>query len=450
MCARPHARPPSRVAALARHVHDVARWADAPRRRSARSARLAALLIALVSVTGCAQLNADLTKLPAVELGEPAFYPTLQAYAGAPIVAGNDVRILLNGEEIFPALVEAIRAARTSITYAQYYFDEGSVADDVVTALAERCRAGVRTHVLLDGFGTLNMPARYTDALREAGCEVKTFRPVRPWTLRRANNRNHRRVLVVDGRVGFTGGSGVSRKWMGDGRTADHWRDTDIRVDGPAVEWMQAAFIENWLEAAGEALGGEAYFPPSQRPRGEVAAQVVRSSPEGGSYSMYSTLLIALNAARQSIRITNPYFLLDEAMTDALLGRVRRGVTVEILVPRVIDHNFVRQASRATWGPMLEAGVRIFEYRPALLHAKTMVIDGRWATVGSANLDPRSFALSQELNVIVYDRGVARRMEEVFAADLAHATEVKYEAWRRRGVRARLVEVLVFPLRDML
>ena len=409
-----------------------------------------ALVTTLVIVTGCAHVNTDVTRLPDVELGEAAFYPTLQAYAGAPIVGGNDVKILLNGEQIYPALVAAIRGARASITYAQYFFDEGPVADDLVVALAERCRAGVRTHVLLDGVGSLNTPTRYTDALREAGCEVRTFRAVRPWSLRRANNRNHRRILVVDGRVGFTGGSGVSRKWMGDGRTADHWRDTDIRVEGPAVEWMQAAFIENWVEAAGEALGGDAYFPRAQGRRGEVSAQVVRSSPEGGSYAMYSTLLIALNAARRSIRITNPYFLLDEAMTAALLERVRRGVTVEVLVPGVIDHNFVRQASRATWGRLLEAGVKIYEYRPALLHAKTMVIDGRWATVGSANLDPRSFSLSQELNVIVYDRGIARRMEEVFAADLAHATPVDHEAWRRRGVGTRLVEALLLPVRDML
>jgi len=279
---------------------------------------------------------------------------------------------------------------------------------------------------------------------------VKTFRAVRPWALRRANNRNHRRILVVDGRVGFTGGSGVSRKWMGDGRTADHWRDTDVRVEGPAVEWMQAAFLENWMEAAGEALGGDVYFPRQQPARGPVAVQVVRSSPEGGSYAMYSTLLIALNAAQQSIRITNPYFLLDEAMMQAVLDRIRRGVTVEVLVPGTIDHAFVRQASRATWGPLLKAGVRIHEYRPALLHAKTMVIDGRWATVGSTNLDPRSFALSQELNAIVYDRGVARRLEEVFAADLAHATAIDYAAWRERGLRARLFELLVFPVRDML
>jgi cardiolipin synthase len=168
-------------------------------------------------------------------------------------VGGNDVRILWNGDQIFPAQLAAIGAARTSITYAQYYFEDGPCADDLVAALAERCRAGVPVHVLLDGVGSLGMPARHRAALREAGCQVKRFRAVRPWALRRANNRNHRRILVVDGRVAFTGGSGVSRKWMGDGRTADHWRDTDVRVEGPAVEWMQAAFLENWMEAAGEA-----------------------------------------------------------------------------------------------------------------------------------------------------------------------------------------------------
>jgi len=419
-------------------------------RRRVRAWSVVLPAVTLVLAASCAHVNTDLTKLPAVELGEPTFYPTLQAYAGAPIVGGNGVQILLNGAEIFPAVVAAIRAARTSITYAQYFFEEGPVCEEVIDALAERCRAGVPAHILLDGVGTLNMPPRYTATLRQAGCQVKTFRPVRPWALRRANNRNHRRILVVDGRVGFTGGSGVSRKWMGDGRTADHWRDTDVRVEGPAVEWMQAAFLENWMEAAGEALGGEAYFPRQQPARGPIPVQVVRSSPEGGSYAVYSTLLIALNAARESIRITNPYFLLDDAMAGAVLDRVRRGVTVEVLVPGTIDHAFVRQASRATWGPLLKAGVRIHEYQPALLHAKTMVIDGRWATVGSTNLDPRSFALSQEMNVILYDRAVAKRLEGVFAADLAHAAPIDYATWRKRGVRARLFELLMWPARDML
>ena len=238
-----------------------------------------AILAALLLMAGCAHVNAGLNKLPEVELGEAAFYPTLQAYAGAPIVGGNHVQVLLNGEQIFPAVLAAIRGARTSITSAQYFVEEGQVADDVIEALAERCRARVPVHVLFDGVGSLSLPARYTDALGGAGCQVKTFRAVRPWALRRANNRNHRRILVVDGRVAFTGGSGVSPKWMGDGRTADHWRDTDVRVEGPVVEWMQAAVLENWMESAGEALGEDAYFPRRCPQPGQVAVQVVRSSP---------------------------------------------------------------------------------------------------------------------------------------------------------------------------
>ncbi len=408
-----------------------------------------AALVVVVLVSSFAQVNTAVEKLPDVELGEAVFSPTIEAYAGAPIVIGNDVRLLFNGDQIFPALVSAIREASTSVSYAQYYVDEGPVTDEVTGALAARCRAGIPVHVLLDGVGTTNMPRRYVQRLRDAQCDVRTFRPVRPWALRRANNRNHRRILVVDGRVGFTGGSGLSEKWMGDGRTADHWRDTDVRLEGPAVQWLQAAFVENWLEAAGEALGGERYFPARQE-RGTVPVQVVRSSPEGGSSAMYSTLLIALNAARRSIRITNPYFLLDAAMTKAVVERARRGVRVEVLVPGTIDHAFVRQASRATWGPLLRAGVKFYEYQPALLHAKTIVIDGRWATVGSTNLDPRSFGLTEELNVVVYDRGVAGALDEVFTADLAHARPIDYAAWNARGFRARAFEILVFPIREML
>jgi cardiolipin synthase len=406
--------------------------------------------LCLAGVTiACASVNAH-QKLPKVELAEASFYPTLEAYAAAPILPGNDVRILLNGEQIFPAIIQAIRSARASITYAQYFFEEGPVADDIVAALAERCGAGVPAHVLLDGVGTVGMPVRHIDALKAAGCDVRTFRALRPWALRRANNRNHRRILVVDGRVGITGGSGVSAKWMGDGRTEDHWRDTDLRIEGPAVEWLQAAFVENWLETAKQALGGAAYFPRPKPVTGPVLAQVVRSSPGGGSFAMYSTFLIALNSARRSIRITNPYFLLDDTMRDAILNRRQRGVIVEVLVPGTIDHKFVRQASRATWGPLLKAGVKMFEYRPALLHAKTVVIDGTWTTVGSTNLDNRSFAMNEEVNVVVFDRGIGQRFEEIFAADLRHARPITYEDWQRRGITARFFELVVAPLRDLL
>jgi cardiolipin synthase len=255
---------------------------------------------------------------------------------------------------------------------------------------------------------------------------------------------------VVDGRIGFTGGSGVSRKWMGNGRVEHHWRDTDVRIQGPAVEYLQAAFVENWLEATGVVLGGEAYFPRPIEPSGDVYAQVVKSSPAAGSFSMYTTFLLAVNSARRSIHITNPYFVLDEQMRDALLNARRRGVRVMVLVPGAIDHNIVRQASRRQFGKLLRAGIEIYEYVPALLHSKTMVIDGVWATIGSTNLDNRSFAANDELNVIVYNRDVAQRLDRVFSDDLAYSRRVTLEDWKKRGIPAKLLETLALPIRDLL
>jgi cardiolipin synthase len=307
----------------------------------------------------------------------------------------------------------------------------------------------VRTHLLLDSFGSLSMPGEHVETLRQAGCRLVFFRPLHPLRVDRVNNRNHRRILVADGVVGFTGGSGVSRKWMGDGRTEDHWRDTDVRVEGPAVQYLQGAFAENWLEATGEVLGGEDYFPRLPA-RGRVFAQVVRSSPAGGGVSMYTTFLLAMASARRSILITNPYFLPDRKMLDIVLDAVERGVRVRVLVPHAIDHDLVRHASRRHYGKLLAAGVEIYEYEAALLHAKTLVIDGVWATIGSTNLDNRSFALNDELNLVVYDREVARRLEAVFAADVAHSRPLDYQRWRARGFFDRLLELMAVPLNDTL
>jgi cardiolipin synthase len=417
---------------------------------SGRRVALGLMAVAVLGAVGCARVNPHVA-LPALALGEPSFFPTLEAYASAPIVGGNAVEVLLNGEQIFPSMLEAIRGARRTITYAQYFYEDGPVARDVAEALAERCRAGVGGNVLLDAFGTLSMPAEYVELMRRSGCHVVYFRPLHPAALfGRGNNRNHRRILVVDGRIGFTGGSGVSRKWMGNGRVADHWRDTDVRVEGPVVEYLQGAFAESWLESTGMVLGGEAYFPRPLAPSGQVHAQVVRSSPAGGSFAMYTTFLLAMSSARRTIDISNPYFVLDRRMRDVLLERARRGVRIRVLVPGAIDHNIVRQASRGQFGDLLRGGIEIFEYAPALLHAKTMVIDGVWATIGSTNLDNRSFALNEELNLVIYNVAAARRLEQIFVDDLRHARPVTYEAWRRRGLGARLLELLALPIRDQL
>ncbi len=408
-----------------------------------------AVVLLLAAAAGCARVHPHLS-VPSLQLGEPSFFPTLEAYTATPIVAGNRVEILLNGEEIFPAMLEAIEGARRTITYAQYYYEDGPVARDLAAALAGRCLAGVGVNVLLDAFGTLSMPGEYVEMMRRAGCHVEFFRPLSPWRWLRANNRLHRRILVVDGRVGFTGGSGVSRKWMGNGRIASHWRDTDVKVQGPVVEYLQGAFAENWLEATGIVLGGPAYFPRPLAAEGAAYAQVVRSSPAGGSFAMYTTFLLAISAAQRSIYITNPYFVPDERMARALAAAVARGVRAVVLVPGAIDHNVVRQASRAGYGDLLRAGIEIYEYRAGLLHAKTMVIDGVWATVGSTNLDNRSFALNDELNLVIYDRATARTLERVFLDDLAHADRVLYGRWARRGLMDRMLERLAAPLRGLL
>jgi cardiolipin synthase len=405
---------------------------------------VALLLVAAMAAGACSTVPVHRT-LPPMNLGEPSFFPTLEAHAQAPIVGGNRLKLLLNGEQIYPAILGAIRQARSTITYAQYSYEDGPIARELAQALAERCRAGVRAHVLLDSVGTLAMPREYIEVMSKDGCQVVSFRPIGPFGVGRANNRNHRRILVVDGRVGFTGGSGVSSKWMGNGRVADHWRDTDVQIEGPVVEYLQGAFAENWVEATGAVLGGADYFPAPRGIKGRTHAQIIRSGPQGGGYAMYTTFLLALSSARRSIKVTNPYVLLDEQMVETLILAARRGVQITFLVPGVSDHPLVRHAGRRQFGRLLEAGIEIHEYTAALLHAKTIVIDGIWATVGSTNLDHRSFKLNDELNVVAYDTEFGAQLEKVFQEDLRYAQRIDLETWRNRGVRGRVFELLAFP-----
>jgi cardiolipin synthase A/B len=415
-----------------------------------RGARVLALAVALSLVTSaCSNVPVHRT-LPVMNLGEPAFFPTIEAHAQAPIVGGNRLTLLLNGDQIYPAILGAIRGAKSTITYAQYSYEDGPIAKDLAEAMAERCRAGVKAHILLDSVGTLSMPKEYSELMSKAGCEVVSFRPIGPFGLRRANNRNHRRILVVDGRVGFTGGSGVSAKWMGNGREPDHWRDTDVRIEGPVVEYLQGAFAENWVEATGTVLGGADYFNAPTGPKGRTYAQIIRSGPTGGSYAMYTTFLLALSSARHSIKITNPYVLMDDQMIETLVQAAQRGVRISFLVPGVTDHPLVRHAGRRQFGRLLEAGIEIHEYTAAMLHAKTIIIDGTWATIGSTNLDYRSFRLNDELNIVAYDADFAARLDRVFEEDLHYAQRIDLEAWRDRSVRGRLFEILAIPIESNL
>jgi cardiolipin synthase len=415
------------------------------------------LLICLLTIwmfSGCARVI-SVDQLPQITLGETAFFPTIEAHTNAPIIAGNRIEVLLNGDETFPVMLRDIRAAKATITFAQYLFEGGSLAREFAEAFAERCRAGVQANILLDSHGSGRTPADILALMRDSGCHIEFFRPVEvpaiifPWRLLHYNYRNHRRILVIDGRVGFTGGYGISDTWNGDGRTEKHWRETNARIEGPAVKFLQAAFAESWLETTAIAIGGEGYFP-RLTPIGKMPVQIVSSSPAGGSFQNYMLFLLSINSARKSILITNPYFIPDEAMTDALLKAVQRGVRVVVLAPGKIDSRLTYVASRSHYGELLLGGVEIFEYQPALMHAKTMVVDGVWATIGSTNFDNRSFALNEELNLTVYDTSLARGLEAIFHEDLKHSKKITYEEWQSRSVFERLWELFAFPVKEQL
>lgn len=413
------------------------------------------VLIILAGVfVGCAKVQ-EVREVPEIAIGDAAFLPTLEVLTDAPIVGGNAVQILHNGDDLFPAMLRDVRSAASTITFAQYLFKDGGLARELTHAFADRCRAGVKAYILLDSHGSSEVPEELPATMRNAGCKFEYFRSVQaphvilPWRLLRYNYRNHRRILVIDGRIGFTGGYGISDAWLGDGRTAKHWRETNARIDGPAVKYLQGAFIDSWLETTGELLGGDEFFPRLAE-KGQTPVQFVKSSPVGGSFQNYLLFLLAITAAKKSILITNPYFIPDDRMIHALLDAAGRGVRVVVLVPGEIDHKITYRASRRHYGRMLLGGIEIFEYMPALLHSKTMVVDGVWSTVGSTNFDNRSFALNEELNLTLYDRNLARKLEATFAEDLKHSRKIMYEEWQARGVKEKFLELFTFPVEEQL
>ena len=392
---------------------------------------------------------------PEIAVGEAKFFRTIEAHTDAPVTSGNRIDVLLNGDETFPVMLGEIRKAKSSITFAQYLYEDGSIARELAQAFADRCRAGVKTAILLDSHGSGKVPSEIIATMKDAGCNVEYFRRVEaegiifPWKLLRYNYRSHRRVLVIDGRVGFTGGYGISEAWTGNGRIPEHWRDTNVRIEGPVVRFLQTAFAESWLEATGIAIGGDDYFPHLE-PKGNLSAQIVKSSPTGGSFQNYMLFLLSINSAKTSVLITNPYFIPDEVMTNALLKAVERGVRVVVLVPGKSDSRFTYTASRSQYGKLLLGGVKVFEYQASLMHAKTIVADGVWATIGSTNFDNRSFALNQEINLTVYDKGTAQKLEKIFSDDLTYSKEITYEAWQSRGIFERLFDFFSFPIREQL
>ena len=381
---------------------------------------------------------------------DPRFMKTMTHLFGSPVVAGNQVTALLNGDEAFPAMLDAIRSARHSITLEAYIFWSGTAGTRFADALAERARAGVATHLLVDAMGSKKLDDELMDRMRDAGVQVVVFRPLRWYNLDRVNHRTHRKLLVVDGRVGFTGGLGIADLYLGHAQDKDHWRDGQFRAEGPVVGQLQAAFLDNWIETGGALLHGEDYFPPLDS-AGGARAQAVHSSPGGGTESLRLMYHLAIASARRSILIANPYFVPNTLAVGMLAEARRRGVRVEIIVPGPItDAGLVRRASRAKWGPLLEAGVRIYEYQPTMYHNKLMVVDDYWVTVGSTNFDNRSFRLNDEANLNVFDEAFARSQAETFARDRERSREVTLEEWRGRPFTERLEELVARMLRRQL
>jgi cardiolipin synthase A/B len=408
----------------------------------------AACALLTVAAGACSQIPPHLI-LPSVPITDPSWRAMVAGHVSAPIVGGNRVDVLQDGEEIFSRMLAAIAAARRSVTYEHFLYKRGEVSEALTERLVDRCRAGVRVHVLIDAYGARFMPDEYATRLRRAGCEVvDDFRPLLASGPRRANARTHRRVLVVDGRVGFTGGSGASPRWPVDGSGEERWRETDVRIEGPAVHYLQGAFAEHWREATGVVLGGDAYYPPLP-PSGSVDVQIVRSSPIEGNHAIYTLLLLAVAGARRSVHITNQYIVLDDRMAGELVNAKRRGVDIVLIISAVPTNSLVYAVERAALGALLAAGLEIYEYTAGPLHTKAMVVDGIWSTIGSTNLDPRSFALNDELNAVFHDREIAGRMEAMFAADLARSRRVTLESWRERRL-LRMLGRLLAPIRGQL
>jgi cardiolipin synthase len=357
---------------------------------------------------------------------------------------------LENGDEIFPAMLDAIRGAQRTITFETYIYWSGDVGKRFADALSERARAGVAVKVMIDWAGSIKMDDALLAEMESAGVEVHQYRPLKWYNIGRLNNRTHRKLLVVDGRIAFTGGVGIADQWSGHAQDPDHWRDLHFRIEGPVAAQVQAAFNDNWIKTTGEVLNGEDYFPP-QRPAGEMDAHMFIASPAGGSESMHLMYLLAIAAAESSIDLEAAYFVPDELIIKALLAARQRGVRVRVILPgKHIDSETVRLASKAHWGELLLAGVEIHEYQPTMMHNKLLIVDREMVSVGSTNFDVRSFRLNDEASLNVYDAAFAERMTEVFEADLKPTVRYTYQMWQERPLKEKLVEKFVLPIKSQL
>ncbi len=364
---------------------------------------------------------------------DAVFPDTLGPLLGAEFAGGNRITPLINGERFFPVMLEAIRGAKKSVTLETYIWSSGKISDEFIEALSERARAGVKVHVLADGMGSLKLADSEQRRMKDAGVEFLIYAREHWWRVKpNINHRTHRKILVVDGRIGFTGGMCIDDRWLGDADSEEVWRETQIRVEGPVVRQMQAVFAANWLQTTGRLLAGPEYFPES-REVGDSLAQCYKSGRNENPENARIAHLMAIASARRSIKIAQAYFVPDDLAIDMLIAARERGIEVDVIVPAINDSRFGRAASRSRWGKLLEAGVRIHQYKPAMYHCKVMIVDDVFATVGSVNFDNRSFAINDEIALNVLDASVARALLKSFQDDVRRSEPLDLETFRSRS-----------------
>jgi cardiolipin synthase A/B len=436
---------PHRIAAMPR------RWS---RKRMAWTIAITALVTLLLVTLAMNFKTSEKTLERKIEhryaVSDPQFRREMGVLLGPGIIQGNRVTDLENGDEIFPAMLEAIRGATTTITFETYIYWSGDIGAKFADALAERARAGVKVKVMVDWVGSIKMEDDLLQRMQDAGVEIHKYRPLKWYNLGRLNNRTHRKLLVIYGRIGFTGGVGIADQWEGHAQDTDHWRDLHFRIEGPVVAQVQSAFNDNWIKTTGVVLNGADYFPPLATV-GEMDAHMFVASPAGGSESMHLMYLMAIAAAERSIDLEAAYFVPDPLMIQALQAARHRGVRVRVIVPgKHIDSDTVRLASKAHWGELLLAGVEIHEYQPTMMHNKLLIVDGMMTSVGSTNFDIRSFRLNDEASLNVYDAAFAQRMTEVFEGDLKPTVRYDYRMWKNRSLKEKLFEKFILPFKSQL
>jgi cardiolipin synthase len=402
------------------------------------------------SVNAEADREAAIVSVPKVSADAEAFMRALAGSASAEVIGGNRIELLQNGVQIFPALLEAIASARHSIHFSTFIYSSGHVPIQFAEAFSAAAMRGVEVRMVFDKSGSKNVSPELMAQMRKAGCKVRWFRPIQWYSWAKYNHRTHRKLLIIDGTIAFTGGVGIADEWNGNADAPGHWRDTHVRVHGPAVASIQAAFVDNWNEATGELPIDERYFPDLAR-AGETAMVGIQSNPVFGASAAQRSMAALIAGATRRLWIANAYFVPPKPFVSALRDAKARGVDVKIVLPGIYhDQPAVRRASRRTWGRLLASGIELYEYKPTMIHCKIVIVDSSISSIGSINFDPRSFALNAEFGIVALDRDLAKQMEEAFVEDLSYARRVTAEDLRRLPIHERLLSVFFYWIRAQL